>query len=237
MRRSALADALAEEQPHPGAHGALLGQRPVRGDARHGVPVRAAPGVRRLLRDGPPRRCDAAGHGPRRAGAAARRPGPREPRLPHGRPARPGGHPARHRDRHPRGRRWRTSSLPTWRSSRTSIVGSTRRATPVPASPVRSAATRSPSTSPVGAWGNRDVPGRHPLRGGRVRRLPLRLVPRGDPGPGARRAAGVRRTDRRAQHARPAGVTNREVALARAGCGAGTRAAGSPHAATGRRAP
>ena len=47
---------------------------------------------------------------------------------------------------------------------------------------------RSPSTSPVGAWGNRDVPGRHALRGGRVRRLPLRLVPRGDPGPGAPRA-------------------------------------------------
>ena len=74
--------------------------------------------------------------------------------------------------------RWRTCSPPTWPSSRTSTAGSTRRATPAPASPARPAATSSRSTWPVGAWGNRDVPGRHALRGGRVRRLPLPLVAR-----------------------------------------------------------
>ena len=51
------------------------------------------------------------------------------------------------------------------------------------------AATSSPSTSPVGAWGNRDVRGRPALRGGRVRRLPLPLAARRDPRPRARRAA------------------------------------------------
>ena len=54
--------------------------------------------------------------------------------------------------------------------------------------PARPASTSSRSTSPVVAWGNRDVRGRPALRGGRVRRLPLPLAARRDPRPGARRA-------------------------------------------------
>ena len=55
------------------------------------------------------------------------------------------------------------------------------------------ASTTSRSTSPGGAWGNRDVRDRPALRGGRVRRLPLPLVSRGDPRPRARGASAVRR--------------------------------------------
>ena len=108
-------------------------RRPPAGAAEHAadrVRVRAAARVRRRRRHGAPRRRDAAGDGPRRAGAAARRPGPGEPGVPDGRAARPGDHPARHASTTCTPASSRTCSPRTWRSCRTCTGGSTRRATP-----------------------------------------------------------------------------------------------------------
>ena len=196
MRRGTLTfpdrDTVAREQAHApssaAAPGSPSGSAAQQGEPADGVRVRAAPRLRRRRRHGAPRRRDAPGDRPRRAGPAARRPRPGEPGLPHRRPARPRDHPDRARSPTCTPASSRSCSRPTSRSCRTSTDGSTPRATPARPSPARRATTPSPSTSRVGAWGNRDVRSRAPLRRGRVRRLLPALVPGRDPRPRARRA-------------------------------------------------
>ena len=100
-----------------------------------------------------PRRGDAAGHGPRRAGPAARRPGAGEPGVPDGGAAGPGGHPDRHDRRRPRRRHRepvrRRPGLPAGPLP----PGQHRGPHPGRRSPARRASTGSPSTSPGGRLG------------------------------------------------------------------------------------
>ena len=199
MRRGSLAEMVPESVEGQAAGSDVVAVR----SADHRVHLRAAARVRRRGRGGASRRGDAARHGPGRADPAARRPGPRELGLPDRGPAGPGDHPDRNDHRHSRRASWRTCSPPIWPSSRTSIAGSTPRATPGRQSPARPARTGSPSTSRVGAWGNRDVRDRSALRGGRVRRLLPALVAGGDPRSRSPRTPAVRGADRRPEHPDP----------------------------------
>ena len=163
MRRSALADALAERAGrHAATDDRSTGPSPAEERLVTEFPFVLPRGYVDAAGTGAPRRGDAAGHRPRRAGAAARRPGAREPGVPDRRAARPGRHPDRHGHRRPRGHHGeplrRGPGLPPGPLPPGQPGGPHPGRGHLPGVRPR----RSPSTSLVGAWGNRDV--RRPRR-------------------------------------------------------------------------